>query len=140
MGQLENHFLGMGNSTNQVGNQAADCQSALGAIELVTLPDHVESGFCHLTDQALDLYPNKDLCHSNNCSNLDVISVGFESDDVESQINNSCINEFLTLPESAMSRTKQSGLHTAPRRKSRLADNIQFWVKIGANDFILNPI
>ena len=140
VGSLESHFWGMGNSTNQVGDQPADCQSALGAIELVTLPDHVEPGFCQLTDQTLDLYPNQDLCHSNSCSNLDVISVGFESDDVESQINNSCIYEFLTLLESPMSRTKQSRLHTAPRVKGRIAENIQFWEKIGTSDFILKVI
>ena len=104
--QLESHFLGMGNSTNQTGDQPEDCRSALGAIELATLPDHVEPVFCQLTDPTLDLYPNHDLCHSNNCSDSDEISIGFERDDVESQINNSCINEFLTLLESAMSRTK----------------------------------
>ena len=123
-----------------MGDQPADCRSALGALELVTLPNHVEPGFCQLTDQTLDLYPNQDLCHSNNCPNSDVISVGFERGDVESQINNSCINEFLPLPESAMSRTKQSCLHTAPRVKGRLAENIQFWEKIGASDFILKVI
>ena len=88
----------------------------------------------------MDLYPNQDLCHSNNCSYLDVISVGFESDDVESQINNSCVNEFETLLKSVMSHTKQSGLHTAPRVKDRLAENVQFWEKIGASDFICKVI
>ena len=87
----------------------------------------------------MDLYPNQDLCYSNNCSNLDVTSVAAESVNVESQINSSCINEFLSLPESA-SRTKQSGLLTAPRVKGRLAANIQFWEKIGASDFILKVI
>ena len=137
VGQLESSFLGMGNSTNQLGDQPADFRSALGAIEWVTLPDHVESGFCQLTDQTLDLYPNQDLCYSNNCSNLDVISLGSESVNVESQMNSSCINEFLSLPDSAMSRTKQSSLLTVPRVKGRLAENIQFWGKIGASDFIV---
>ena len=131
VGQLESHFLGMGNSTNQLGDPPADCQSALGATEWVTLPDHVEPGFCQLTDQTLDLYPNQDLCYSNNCSDLDIISVESESVNVESQINSSCINEFLSLPKSATSRTKQSYLLTAPRVKGRyqLAENIQFWEK-----------
>ena len=39
-----------------------------------------------------------------------------------------------------MSCTKQSGLHTAPRVKGRLAENIKFWEKIGASDFILKVI
>ena len=124
VGQLESLFLGMGNSTNQLGHQPAGFRSALGAIEWVTLPDHVEPGFCLLTDQTLDLYPNQDLCYSNNCSNLDVSSVGSESVNVESQINSSCINEFLSLPESATSHTKQSRLLTAPRVKGRFAENI----------------
>ena len=93
------------------------------------LPDHVEPEFCQLTDQTLDLYPNQDLCYGNNCSNLDVISVESESVNVELQINSSCINEFLSLPDSATSRTKQLGLLTAPRVKGRLAENIQFWEK-----------
>ena len=137
MGQLESHFLGMGNSTNLLGDQPADFWSASGAIEWVTLPDHVQPGFGQLTDQTLDLYPNQD---SNNCSNLDVISVESESVNVESQINCSCINEFRSLPDSATSLTKQSGLLTAPRVKGRLAENIQFWEKIGASDFILKVI
>ena len=138
VGQLESHFLGMGNSTNLLGNQPADLWSALGAIEWVTSPDHVEPGFCQLTDQTLDLYPNQDMCYScNNCSNPETISVESESISVESQINSSCINEFLSLLDSAMSRTKQVGLLTAPRMKGKLAENIQFWEKIGASDFIL---
>ena len=105
------------------------------------MPDHVKPGFCQLTDQTLDLYPNQDLCYSNNCSNLDVISVESESVDVESQINSSCINEFLSLPDTATSHTKQSGLlTTAPRVKGRFTENIQFWEKIGASDFILKVI
>ena len=84
----------MGNSTNQLGDQPGDFRCALDAIEWVTLPDHVELGFFQLTDQTLDLYPNPHLCYSNNCSHLDVISVGPESVNVESQINSSCINEF----------------------------------------------
>ena len=125
VGQLESHFLDMGNSTNLQGDQPANFWSALGAIEWVTSPDHVEPGLCQLTDQTLDLYPNQDLCYSNNCSNSDTISVESESVNVESQINSSCINEFLSLPDSAMSRTKQEGLLTAPRVK-KLAENIQF--------------
>ena len=140
MGQLESHFLGMGNSTNQLGGQPADFRSALGEIEWVTLPDHVELGFCQLTDQTLDLYPNQNLCYSNNCSNLDVISVGSDSVNVELQIHSSRINEFLSLPKSATSRTKQSGSLTALRVKGCLAENVQFWEKIGASDFILKVI
>ena len=140
VGQSESHFLGMGNSTNLLGDQPADVQSALGAIEWVTLPDHVEPGFCQLIDQTLDLYPNQDLCYSNNCSNLDLISVESESVNVESQINSSCINEFLPWPDTATSHTKQLGLPTAPRVKGRLTENIQFLEKIGASDFILKVI
>ena len=127
VGQLESHFLGMGNSTNQLGDQPADFRSASGAMEWVTLPDHVEPRFCQLTDQTLDLYPNQDLCYSNNCSNLDVISVGSESVNVESQINSSCINEFLSLPESATNHTKQSGLLTAPRVKVKIFNFGKNW-------------
>ena len=88
----------------------------------------------------MDLYPNQDLCYSSSCYNLDVISVGSESVNVKFPINSSCINEFLSLLQSAKNRTKKSGLLTAPRVKGRLAENIQFWEKIGASDFILKVI
>ena len=71
---------------------------------------------------------------TNRPSCLDVISVGSESVNAESQINSSCINEFLSLLESAMSRTKQSGLLTVPGVKGR---KYSLWGKIGASDFIL---
>ena len=139
-GSIRKPFLRHGQFHQPPGDQPADFRSALGAIVWATLPDHVELGFCQLTDQTLDPYPNQDLCYSNNCSNLDVISVGSESVNVELQKNSSYINEFLSLPESATSRTKQSGVLTAPGVKDRLAENIQFWDKIGASGFILKVI
>ena len=59
VGQLESHFLDMGNSTKQLGDQPADFQSAFGAMEWITLPDHVEPGFCQLTDKLWTCTPTR---------------------------------------------------------------------------------
>ena len=116
VGPSENYFLGMGNSTNQVGDWPADCQFALCAIEfMVTSPDHVEPGFCQLTDQTIwtctctleisELFSSRRItCSYREVSHNDVhtvnsLSVADNRDKLRLILDLRHVNQFLRVPK-----------------------------------------